>query len=52
MMRHLVQITFVFLWLAGIVLAKGFWLTALAYIFPLYGLYLLTELLMRIFGII
>lgn len=25
------------IWLAGIVLAKGFWLTALAFACPLYG---------------
>jgi hypothetical protein len=30
-------------WIAGIVLAKGFWSTSLAVVMPLWGLYLLVE---------
>lgn len=32
-----------FLWLMGIVLAKGFWSTLLAVVLPLWGLYLSVE---------
>jgi hypothetical protein len=39
-------------WLAGIVLAKGFWLTSLAIVFPFYPWYLLLELLMIKGGLI
>ncbi len=30
-------------WMAGIVLAKGFWLTLLAAVFPPYGWYLVVK---------
>jgi hypothetical protein len=30
-------------WVAGIVLAKGFWMTTLAVFFPLYGWYKLVQ---------
>lgn len=40
----------VVMWVAGIVLAKGFWLTWLAIIMPLYSWYLVIERLMQVNG--
>lgn len=37
-------------WLAGAVLAKGFWSTALALVFPLWGYYLCVERLLQVIG--
>jgi len=39
-------------WIAGIVLAKGFWLTALSICMPFYSWYLVVEKLMVHYGII
>lgn len=39
-------------WIAGIVLAHGFWLTTLALIFPPYGWYLFVERAMRVAGML
>ncbi len=39
-------------WVAGIVLAKGFWLTLLSIVFPPYAWYLLIEKLMAHYGFI
>ncbi|HET8686456.1 MAG TPA: hypothetical protein VFM18_07305 [Methanosarcina sp.] len=47
-MRELLAV----LWVAGIVLAKGFWLTVLAVCFPLYAWYLIVEKIMIIAGLI
>lgn len=38
-------------WLGGAVLAKGFWMTSAAVIFPPYAWYLVVELAMRHWGI-
>ena len=37
-------------WLAGVVLAKGFWSTAFAVFFPPWSLYLVAERVMRAVG--
>jgi hypothetical protein len=39
-------------WLGGAVLAKGFWLTAAAVVFPPYAWYLVVELAMRHWGLV
>lgn len=39
----------ILIWLAGIVLAKGFWSTFFAVIFPLWAWYLIVERLMNNF---
>jgi sorbitol-specific phosphotransferase system component IIBC len=42
-MKHLIQFVLIVAWLAGIVLAKGFWSTFVAVIIPLWGYYLVVE---------
>lgn len=37
-------------WIAGIVLSKGFWFGALAFVVPPYAWYLVVEKIMRING--
>ena len=37
-------------WMAGIVLAKGFWLTVLAVVCPFYAWYLLAERVLMAIG--
>lgn len=38
------------IWVAGIILAKGFWLTALAVVFPIYGAVLIVERILTMLG--
>ena len=38
-------------WIAGVVLAKGFWLTVLAIFIPFYAWYLVVEKIMIAIGI-
>ena len=40
------------IWMMGVVLAKGFWLTLLSCVMPLYSFYLVTERLMSLCGMI
>jgi hypothetical protein len=42
-MKTLIHSGWVITWLFGIVLAKGFWSTLVAVIFPLWGYYLVVE---------
>ena len=42
-MKDFVGFLFVVWWIFGIVLAKGFWLTLTAILFPLYAWYLVAE---------
>ena len=42
-MKPLIHALFIVAWLVGIVLAKGFWNTFVAVIFPFWGYYLLAE---------
>jgi len=51
-MRYLAQILVLVLWIAGVVLAKGFWLTVLAIFVPFYGWYLVIERGMKLFNIV
>jgi hypothetical protein len=37
-------------WVAGIILAKGFWWTALAVVLPFYGWYLIVTKVLQIVG--
>lgn len=48
--NYLFLFTFLFWWLSGIVLAKGFWSTLSTIIFPPYGLYLVVERLLHMWG--
>ena len=40
------------IWVAGFILAKGFWLSALAFILPFYAYYLVAYKLMVMGGVI
>jgi hypothetical protein len=51
-MRSLVGLFFTFCWIAGIVIAQGFWSTFFAVIVPLWAFYLDVELLLLHFHII
>ena len=42
-MKYLVELLLLALWLAGIVLVKGFWLTIAAVFFPPYAWYTMVE---------
>ena len=51
-MKSIVQLTLITTWVAGIVLAKGFWLTLFSICMPLYSWYLVVEKIMQMNGII
>ena len=51
-MRHVAYYTMVLLWLAGIVVAKGFAQTLVALVIPFYAYYLIVELMMLYIGVI
>ena len=42
-MRHIFTAIAVMTWMAGIVIAKGFWLTLLSIVLPFYAWYLVVE---------
>ena len=42
-MKSLLSTGMLFIWMAGIVLAKGFWSTFFAIIFPMWSFYLVVE---------
>lgn len=42
-MKHLSYIIFMWLWLSGLVFAKGFAQTAVGIVFPPYAIYLVAE---------
>jgi len=46
-MKYLINFLAVIYWIAGIVIAKGFWSTFFAIIFPLWAYYLLLERLIQ-----
>ena len=46
----LVSFLFLVWWLLGIVLAKGFWIVAVAIFFPPYAFYLVVEKVTSLFG--
>ena len=49
-MNKLLDYTLMFFWIAGVVLAKGFWWTVLAIFFPFYAWYLVVEKTLFILG--
>jgi len=49
-MQSLIHLLTILLYLAGIVLAQGFWSTALAVVFPPYGFYLVVERALAAYG--
>lgn len=42
-MKSIVSLVLLVAWVAGLVIAKGFWSTFFAFIFPLWGYYLVVE---------
>ena len=42
-MKNLVQLVCIGIWVFGVVLAKGFWLTTLSVVIPFYAWYLVAE---------
>jgi hypothetical protein len=42
-MKSLLELVFLLIWIAGVVVAKGFWSTLLAIIIPLWSFYLVVE---------
>lgn len=48
-MKPLVELTVILAWIAGIVLAHGFWSTTFAITIPPYALYLVVEKLIHAF---
>jgi hypothetical protein len=51
-MRPLVGLFFMFSWIAGIVIANGFWSTLFAFVLPLWAWYLDVELLLTHFHLL
>jgi len=51
-MKHITAMIFGAAWLAGIVLAQGFWLTVAAVFVPFYAWYLVVERVMRLAGVL
>ena len=49
-MKHVINFILVVLWFCGLVLAKGFWSTAIGIVFPPWALYLVAERLLQVFG--
>jgi len=45
-MKSLLSTCMLFIWMAGIVLANGFWSTFFAIIFPIWSVYLVVEQIM------
>ena len=51
-MKHLIQLVAFIVWVAGIVIANGFWSTFFAVVFPFWGWYLVVERLLITNGLI
>jgi hypothetical protein len=51
-MKELLQLIGVVVWIAGIVIAKGFWSTFFAIFVPIWAWYLVIERLLITYGII
>jgi hypothetical protein len=45
-MKNFLSVFMLFIWMAGIVIAKGFWSTFFAVIIPMWSMYLLVEQIM------
>jgi hypothetical protein len=50
-MESLLKIMFFIVWLAGIVIAKGFWSVFFAFFIPFWGWYLVVEKVLNNYGI-
>ena len=50
-MKALVGLVFAFAWIAGFVIAKGFWSTAACFI-PFWAYYLVVERLLQMWGVL
>jgi len=48
-MKHLVRLSLLVAWIAGVVIAKGFWSTFFAVIVPFWAYYLVIERLIERF---
>jgi hypothetical protein len=51
-MKHIIQLIGVIIWIAGIVIANGFWSTFFAIFIPLWAWYLVIERVLVTNGII
>lgn len=49
-MKHIVQGIFIIFWVAGWVIAQGFWSTFFAFILPPWGYYLVIEAALKAWG--
>lgn len=50
-MKGVASVVLLFAWIAGFVIAKGFWSTA-ACLFPLWAYYLVVERLLQMWGVV
>lgn len=51
-MKYFAQMIGVVVWVAGMVIAKGFWSTLFAVMMPVWSYYLVIEKLMTFYGVI
>lgn len=51
-MKHLVRLICLVAWITGWVIAKGFWSTFFAVIFPPWGWYLIIDMVLRYYQLI
>lgn len=51
-MNTLARLIFILLWIAGIVIASGFWSTVFAITIPLWSYYLVVELCLKNWGLL
>jgi hypothetical protein len=51
-MQYIIQFFALIIWIAGIVIAKGFWSTFFGIFFPPWAWYLVIEKLLRHFGVL
>lgn len=51
-MKEFAALIFIVVWMAGIILAKGFFSVLLACVMPLWSMYLVTEKSMIYFGLV
>jgi hypothetical protein len=49
---YAVNIFLIGIWIVGVVLAEGFWLKVLAFVFPFYGFYLVAHKILSSLNII
>ena len=49
-MRHIVELFFLVTWVAGVVIASGFWSTLFAVLMPMWAWYLMVERGLNVLG--